>query len=247
MVGQRKRSKMSKIIAIDLGGTFLRSAIVKGNKIINYTKVKTPKTKSLLLKELINSISNLMDKDVKGIGIACPGPLSNGIIRNPPNLALQNFNLQKFIQNKFHKKTKVKNDANCVALAESKYGVKKKNFIIMTLGTGIGGGIIINGKLYVGEQSYASEFGHLVNNGKYLEKIWQARGGINYVSQGIGSLINIFDPEIVVLTGGVKDKVKLLKQIKQQTKKYIYIPNKSNIIWSKLKHPGILGASLLVK
>ena len=236
----------NKVIAIDLGGTFLRTALVKGSKILKYNKKPTPKNKKKLLDLLVSSISELMSKDVKGIGIACPGPLGNGIVKNPPNLILQNFNLQRFIQNKFHKKTKIENDANCVALAESKYGCKKKNFLVMTLGTGIGGGIIINNQLYTGANGYASEFGHMINKGKFLEKIWQTHMGMNYVTQEIGSLVNIFDPEEIIITGGVKDKNKILKQIKQQIKKYIYIPNSPKISWSKVRHPGILGASLLV-
>ena len=236
----------NKVIAIDLGGTSLRTALVKGSKILKYNTKPTPKNKNKLLDLLVSSIFELMSKDVKGIGIACPGPLSNGIVKNPPNLVLQNFNLQRFIQNKFHKKTKIENDANCVALAESKYGGKKKNFLIMTLGTGIGGGIIINNQLYTGANGYASEFGHMINKGKFLEKIWQTHKGMNYVTQEIGSLINIFDPEEIIITGGVKDKNKILKQIKQQIKKYIYIPSSPKIRWSKVKHPGILGASLLI-
>ena len=67
-----------------------------------------------------------------------------------------------------------------------------------------------------------------------------------YLGQGIASLINSFDPEVVILNGGVKESGSAyLKLIKKQTKKYMIIPRKPNIQWSKLKHPGVLGASLI--
>jgi len=141
---------MSKVIAIDLGGTNLRVALVKDNKILKYIKKKTPKNKNDLLKEMVDSIFSLMTEDVKAIGVGSPGPLKNGIIQNPPNLPFRNFNLKKYLELQFKKRVVIENDAKCVAIAEANLGCRKKNFIILTLGTGIGGGIIINGKLYKG-------------------------------------------------------------------------------------------------
>jgi len=120
----------NKVIAVDLGGTNLRTAIVKNNKILKYEKKTTPKNQTDLIKELIESINNLMTKDIKGIGVASPGPLENGIIKNPPNISLQNYNLKKALRGKFKVKVEIENDANCVALAESKFGCKKNNFFI---------------------------------------------------------------------------------------------------------------------
>ncbi len=256
-----------KTIAVDLGGTYLRVALLRNNKILKYMKRKTPKEKNSLIKELMDSISSLMDKDVKGIGIACVGPLKEGVIKNPPNLSLRNFNLKKVIENKFHKKTRIENDANCVALAESKFGCKKKNFIVLTLGTGLGGGIMINGELYKGK-GYGGELGHIIlDNGQYFEDLWKKRKFLikdllkkrdrknkkilnrvsMYLGQGIASLINIFDPEVVILSGGAREAGQVfLNMIKKQAEKYVMIPNKPDIRWTKLKHPGILGASLLV-
>ena len=92
------------------------------------------------------------------MGTGEPGPLENGIIKNPPNLPLRNFNLKKELEKRFHKKVVIENDVHCVALAEAKLGCKKKNFVVLAFGTGIGGGIIIEGKLYTG-QGYAGELG----------------------------------------------------------------------------------------
>ncbi len=70
---------------------------------------------------------------------------------------------------------------------------------------------------------------------------------LSNIGKGIGSLINIFDPEIVVLNGGMKEVgEKLLRLIRAETQKYVLLPRRVEIIWSKLDHPGTLGASLLV-
>jgi glucokinase len=256
---------MSRIIAVDLGGTNLRVGLVKDNKILKYIKKKTPKNQEKLLKEMVDSISRLMTTDVKAIGVGSPGPLENGIIKNPPNLPFRNFNLKKFLQDKFKKRVVIENDAKCVAIAESKLGCKKKNFIILTLGTGIGGGIIINNQLYKG-QGCAGELGHMIlDNGKDFETLWKEKGKqikelfenndkkklervAMYLGQGIGNLINIFDPEIVIIAGGVRENgEKFLKMIRKQVKKYQIIQRNVEIKFSKLEHPGVLGAGLLVR
>lgn len=267
-----------KIIAVDLGGTNLRVSLVQNNKILRYIKNDTPKTKRELLKVLYDSIKILMSRDVIGIGVGSPGPLVNGVIKNPPNIPLRNFNLKKELEKRFHKKVVVENDVHCVALAEAELGCKKKNFVVFAFGTGVGGGIIINGKLYLG-QGYAGELGHItLCNGKYLEELWQENARYikehfgkdilikdlikmknkeadmvlesisDHMGQGIASIINIFDPEIVVLNGGLKEAGDaLLDRIKKHTKQHIILPRETQIIWSKLDHPGTLGASLLIK
>jgi glucokinase len=268
----------NKVVAVDIGGTNLRVALVRGKKILKYIKKPTPKIKKKLLNVLVSMIKQVIEPGVKGIGVGSPGPLKNGIIKNPPNLALKNFNLEKFLQEKFKKKVVVGNDANCVALAELEYGVRKNNFIILTLGTGIGGGVIIHGKIYKG-QGNAGELGHIIiDHGKDFETLWQsrvkeskkvfgrvltikellkvrdrrARKIVNkvsvYLGQGIASLIDAFDPEIVVLMGGAREAGrKFLRMIKKETYKFSILPKKTKIKWSKIGHPGILGAGLLVK
>ena len=268
----------NKVIAVDLGGTNLRVGLVEGKKVLKYIKKPTPKTKKLLLDLMVSMISQVINKDVKGIGIGSPGPLKDGVIKNPQNIALKNFDLQGFLKKKFNTKVVVGNDADVVAMAEARYGVKKKNFFILTLGTGIGGGIIINGRLYRG-QGYAGELGSVyTHDGKTMEDLWKemrfkcrkyfgremlvkellkskdknAKSILNdtakYLGQGIASLINVFDPEVVVLKGGVREAGnKFLGMIRREANKYNLLPKKVNVQWSKLDHPGILGASLLVK
>lgn len=268
-----------RVISVDLGGTYIRTALVEGKKIFNYEKIAIPKTKKQILQTLIKHISQFYNPSIRGIGVASPGPLKNGIIKLTPNLPFKNFNLKKFLEKKFNILVRVENDANCVALAEAKYGVKKNNFFILTLGTGIGGGIIINKKLY---DSYGmgNELGHIyltkektfedLASGKAIEKqtkkIFGKKILINdlikmkdrkaislvdkittYYGQAIGSLINILNPEIIVLAGGMKKAGKpFIKLINKKTKKYTLLPKKYDIVWTKLSHPGILGASLLI-
>ncbi|MBR9704431.1 ROK family protein, partial [Candidatus Pacearchaeota archaeon] len=219
----------------------------------------------------------LFNTSIKGIGVSSAGPLLNGVIMNPPNLPIRNFNIKKFLKKKYKVKVEVENDANCVALAESRIGVKKKNFFILTLGTGIGGGVIINGELYTGN-GYAGELGHVVINGdgdmedrwRYHIKRAKKHFGsdilikdmiknrdpkcqkiisdmFDTLSKGIGSLINVFDPDVVVLNGGVKEIGDLfIKPIRKRVSKYVIIPKKYNIVWSKLYKPNLVGASFLV-
>jgi len=266
-----------KVISIDLGGTNFRVALVKDGKIINYFKKKTSKNKKDLLIDFVNAINEFNSRQVKGIGVSAPGPLINGVIKNPPNLPLQNFDLKNFLKRRYNKRVEVENDANCVALAEAKMGVKKKNFFVLTLGTGIGGGVVIDGEVYSGG-GYASEPGHMImDNNKDFETLWQenrkrcekyfgkgilikdllkmkekrakevVENNTRYLGQGISNLIDIFDPEIVVLSGGVRETGnKFLDMIRQQARKYTIIPRMPQIKWSKLDHPNIIGASLLI-
>lgn len=270
---------MAKVIAVDLGGTNLRVSLVQNNKVVKYIKNKTPKTQKELVDLMIQGIEQLMDKDVKGIGIASAGPLEKGIIKNPPNLPLRNYNLKAVLEKRFKKKVEICNDAHSVAFAELKLGVKKNNFIVLTIGTGVGGGIIIDGKLYEG-RGYGGEMGHIIlDNGKSFEKLvgWKYTKELSkktfgkelmindllklnnskskeilnkitmHLGQGIGSLINVFDPEVVVLAGGVKETGKVyLDMVKKEVKKYVILPRTTPIQWSKLDHPGTLGASLLI-
>jgi len=271
---------MSKeVIAVDLGGTNLRAAHIKNGKIVDYVRKPTSMKKEELLKDMFELISGFMGKGVKGIGIACPGPLKDGVIKNPPNIPLKNYDLKGVIKKKFKVRVEVENDASCVALAEYKLGVKKKNFFVLTLGTGVGGGIIIDGKLY-NREGLGGELGSIyLTQEKTLQDLVGARaiGEItkeafgsemnvgdlvkmkdskskkiveeiaNYLGQGIGSLINIFDPEVVVLAGGMRHSgPEFLEMIREKTKKYILLEKKFDIVWSKLEHAGCLGAGLLL-
>jgi glucokinase len=236
-------------IGIDIGGTSIKAGIVSGNKIIKTARIKTGKTKKEVIANLFKIIKELDNKKVKAIGIGCPGPADyqKGVIGNTPNIPLQNVKLKRIIENKFRKKVVMANDAQCFVLGES-VRLKKKNAVGLTLGTGVGGGIVIDGRLYTGNGN-AGHFGHCtikfdgnkssVNQGsiesyvsaKSIEKNYHkkpenlsmkewAKVGEN-LGIGIANLINSFDPEIVVIGGGVaesfnKFKAGMLKEVKKR-------------------------------
>ncbi|MFQ5531282.1 MAG: ROK family protein [Candidatus Nanoarchaeia archaeon] len=274
-----------EVIAIDLGGTHFRIAIVRNGKLRGYEKHETPKSKSEILRLLDKEIKKHVDKNTKGVGVSVAGGIYNGVIELSPNLPLKGFNIKKFIEKSCKRKIKVvvENDANCFALGEAVYGVKKKNFFTLTFGTGIGGGIIIDGKLYVGRGN-AGELGHIMLsrgrdfehyagqkaliklikkyynvktvNEKVIVKILYSKDSkakkirnelTDYYGQGIASLINILDPEVVVLGGGMSNLGKpFLNQIIKATRKHSFLQKLPPIQWSRLKNAGILGAGELV-
>ena len=162
-----------KVIAFDIGGTSIRCGLVRNNKILKFVQCETPKSKKLFLNKICEFIEGFMDGDVAGIGIGFPAPVKDGIVKNPPNVNLNNFNLKKYLEKKFGKIVEVANDVDCVALAELRMGVKKKNFFVIALGTGIGGGVVVDGELYHGGGGYGSELGHIIIRGKDFESLWK--------------------------------------------------------------------------
>lgn len=265
-----------EVIAVDIGGTNTRIALVNNNKIKNIFMYSTPKNKNKFLSELFCNIETMKKNTTAGIGIACPGPLKNGIILNPPNIPIRNYNLKSEMEKRFKIKTIVENDAKCSAIAEHRFGCKKDNFILLTLGTGIGGGIFIDGKLlnkndlgtepgyiYLSDKTFEESASNIaVRNlskkyiGKALDfsKISKKENPktvkiyniiVENISKGIGSLINIFNPEAVILSGGMTNDKCLIKEIKKRVKKYILLPSSYDIRKSNLKYSGIIGASLL--
>ncbi len=266
-----------KVIALDIGGTYMRCAVVKENKIFRYEKVETPRDEKLFLKKIIELIKKYDSDNVNGIGVAIAGPVKNGVVENPPNLPIKNFDLKKYLFKHFKKRIEVKNDGVCSSLAELKFGGRKNNFILLTFGTGIGGGIIINGKEYSGEGA-AGEFGHIYLEGKFFEDSWKntrkriiknynqlvsfdefikknekesnkiLEEASDYIAKGIVSLINSFDPEEVIIRGCItKGGDKFLSLIKKKIKKYSFFEKTTQINYSELEHSGVIGAGLLVK
>ena len=166
------------ILAIDIGGTKIASALVSlernSFKIFDYQKIKTPKNKKEFIQKIIELTvyykqGNSFDKI--GIGIAGQVNDKNGVVKYVPNIKfLKNLDLKEIIENAAKKKAAINNDVKCFALAENKFGKLRehKDAVYLTVGTGIGGAIEVNGKLYNGENNTAGEFGHLVivYNGK---------------------------------------------------------------------------------
>jgi glucokinase len=159
-------------IGVDLGGTNIKLGLVsKAGKIIEKTSVITEAEKGpeKVVKNISKGIDFLISKanvKIKGIGIGFPGVVSTkkGMVENPPNLpGWKKVFLGKIIQKKFRLPTYVENDANAAAIGEMIFGAGKNydSFIMITLGTGVGGGIVLNKKIYRGQFGAAGEIGHI--------------------------------------------------------------------------------------
>ena len=155
-------------IGIDIGGT--KCAVVKGRKgnrgeieILDKIRFETT-DKNETLERIFGAVEKLMP--CEKIGISCGGPLDEGrgIILSPPNLpGWDEVHITEMLEKRFGVPAKLCNDANACALAEWKFGAGKgsSNMIFMTFGTGLGAGLIIDGKLYSGTNGMAGEAGHV--------------------------------------------------------------------------------------
>ncbi|MGE5402200.1 MAG: ROK family protein [Ignavibacteriales bacterium] len=160
------------VIGVDLGGTSIKVGVVsKEGKLVKKVFVDTlasqgPKVVVNQIKKGIDLVIGDYKKEVGGIGIGSPGVVSmkKGTVENPPNLpGWTKVPLGKLIEKEFNIRTVVENDANAAAVGELIFGAGKNfsDFVMVTLGTGVGGGIIIDGKLYRGEKGAAGELGHM--------------------------------------------------------------------------------------
>ena len=259
------------VVGVDLGGTKISTALsdLEG-KIINQTTIPTDahEDEVPVLNRIINSIEKVVNdsavsyEDIKGIGIGSPGPLDakQGIIITTPNLPFKNFNLVKPISEKFGVPVFLDNDANVAAIGEFMFGAGKgaENIVFFTVSTGVGGGAILNGKVYRGHTSNALEIGHMTvaphgprcncgnvgcveatssgtaiakrahealstkvetslrkyENVTSYEVFVEAAAGdpvakdiiddaMNYLGIAVANAVSIFDPEYVIIGGGV--------------------------------------------
>jgi predicted NBD/HSP70 family sugar kinase len=169
------------ILGIDIGGTFTKFGLIDKNwKIVKFEQIPTPPTKKAVFSLLVNKIKVYLPV-INKIGIGVPGTIdrrSEKILKTP-NAALSDFPLIKALKKKFNLPIKMENDANCFALAEALVGSGKKyNLVVgLTLGSGVGGGIIFNKRIYYGRRS-AGELGHQFidyKNNKDLESFIGAK------------------------------------------------------------------------
>jgi len=160
-------------LGLDIGGT--KCAVVVGNSSFSIKRKITFETRTerghqAILLEFQEHIESLLaeysDYNLKRIGISCGGPLDSkeGIIYSPPNLpGWDNVPVTKIFSDKFGVETALQNDANACALAEWLMGAGKgtSNMVFLTFGTGMGAGLILNGKLYSGTNDLGGEVGHI--------------------------------------------------------------------------------------
>jgi len=161
-------------IGIDIGGTGTKYGIVDrdGNVLFSgEISTKKHKTVNTFIDDLHEAVSEVIDKAggtgrMKGMGVGAPnGNYYTGMIEYAPNLPWQGIiPLAKLISDKFQLPVTLTNDANAAAIGEMMYGAAKgmKDFIMITLGTGVGSGIVANGALIYGHDGFAGELGHTI-------------------------------------------------------------------------------------
>ena len=195
------------ILAIDIGGTMIKYGLVSSDgEILSTDKIETEAEKGL--ENILNKIDNIFKRYKKNnpVGIAVSGTGQiNGMIGKVigGNPIIPNWigtNLVKILEEKYNLPIVLENDVNCVALGEKWIGAGKdlSNFICLTIGTGIGGGIILNNQLFRGENFVAGEFGHtLIKKGEF-EQFASTTALIRLVKERTGKILNgkeIFDLE----------------------------------------------------
>jgi glucokinase len=165
--------KQEVIAGVDIGGTNTVLGLIDNEN--NYLAEKSFETKSengidVYIERLVNSINEIFEKfsdahELIGIGLAAPNAnFLTGIIENSVNLKWRNVNLVDLIKKHFNIPIAMINDANAAALGEQICGSAKgmRNFIVLTLGTGLGSGIVVDGNLIYGENGLAGELGHVI-------------------------------------------------------------------------------------
>lgn len=307
-------------IGVDIGGTKIESVLVRSDgSVATSIKINTPSNTNpdYIVQTIYASIDGIMlerKEFIKGIGIGAPGQvdLRSGKIIYAPNLNWHNVPLRELLQKKYALPVFVDNDVRCAMLAEYKFGSAKNvsNFFCVFVGTGIGGGIMVNGKVLRGTTNSAAEIGHITiekegprcNCGNLgcleslasgpkiiayvikklkekksiikdivdndlekinidvIQKAFELRDKVaidaleraaEYIGAGVASLINVLNPEMVILGGGVINASSaLFAMIKDIALKRVLNVSRSNleiVTPSLKKHVGAIGASLLIE
>ncbi|MDO5141456.1 MAG: ROK family protein [Eubacteriales bacterium] len=304
-------------LGIDLGGTSVKAALCEEHgKVLAKKSIPTraddAETLCADMKQIALSLCRGMGvslAQITGIGIGAPGSVDKAscTLKFGPNLGLRDVCFAEAFLPEFHCAVRIENDANCAALGEATVGAARdaKNMLMVTLGTGVGGGIIIDGKLYTGSNGIAGEMGHLVirEDGepcgcgrkgcleayasatafvKFAERALaagresslQAQAGhldakqicdavdagdplacelfeqyCKDLSCGLASYINIFQPECIVLGGGLAGYgEKLLEPLRRLTLSQTFRAdaNDTELVCASLGNDaGMIGAAML--
>ena len=235
------------IIGVDLGGTNIRAGKVVADKIIQLAKEPTPAagSQSEVLEKLIAVIDKCFDENTKSIGIGVPSvvDVEKGIVYDVVNIpSWKVVPLKDILESRFKVPVYVNNDANCFALGEKYYGKARscKSIVGLTIGTGMGSGLIFNGKLYEGKNCCAGEFGNIPYLNSNFEHYCSGQffseekstsaietnkrallGDLaaiqlyaefgSHLGQAIKSMLYAYDPEIIILGGSLTKAFDLFK------------------------------------
>ena len=283
-------------IGIDLGGTKIEAILLDEElNVLERKRIPTPRNSYSKILESISSLVLDLSLQISefSLGVCTPGTISkqSGLIKNSNTQSLIGKSLKEDLETKLERKLFMENDANCFAMAEAKLGAGCGYNVVfgVIIGTGVGGGIVIDGKLYRGRNYIGGEWGHhtLHNNGiscycgkmgcaeKYLsgpslEKNWERLTGksqslpeiisntdqinqkwkdqfLENFGYGLANVIDILDPDVIVLGGGISNIEFLYTEGKDSVydkvfSDYIDTP----ILRNKLgDSAGVFGAALL--
>lgn len=232
------------VVGVDLGGTNIRLGRVSdgsADKIIS-AKISAGESKETILNEIINAVNSQFDEEISGIGIGVPSvvDVENGIVYDVHNIpSWREVHLKEILQDKFNVPVQVNNDVNCFVLGEKYFGKAKdyRNIVGLALGTGLGGGIIIDNNLYSGSNCGAGEFGLMPYgnhnyeyycSGQFFKNEYGLAGEEVFIraNQGDTEALDIFsrfgkhlgnailsilyslDPEIIILGGSISNSMK---------------------------------------
>ena len=291
-------------IGVDLGATNIAAAIVDHNgEIARRLSVRTKPERgapeiaddiAALCLSLIDE-KKLSKDDIAAIGVGIPGVAikETGMAHLCPNLFWHDVPIRDLLKKKLGLPVYIGNDANAAALAELTAGAfrGRQNCVLITLGSGIGGGIILNGKIFTGAHGIAGEIGHMAfdldgkpcacgnpgcferyasanalmcaANQKDAEAVIDAvKKGISsaakaferyvyFLARGIVSIINIYDPEIIALGGGLSNAGEfLLSAVKEKVTENLSfkrMPSAEIVIAALGSDAGVIGAAMLAK
>ena len=284
-------------IGIDLGGTKTEGIILNDNlEPIERKRISTPQNDyNAILNSVVDLVNDLKTKtNDSTIGICTPGAISKktGLIKNSNTQCLIGMPLKEDLEKALGQKVSMENDANCFAMAEAKMGAAKDYDVVfgVIMGTGVGGGIVINKKIHHGRTNIAGEWGHhtLHQNGNKcycgkngcvetyisgpaLEKRWNELTGkkdslpqiiqnfdddkaiqwknefLHNFGTALANVIDILDPDAIVLGGGVSN----VSFLYDEGKKAVYDSVFSDLVDTPIlknqlgDSAGVFGASLL--
>lgn len=236
------------LIGVDIGGTKIHFARIEAEKVVAETRIPTraDRNKEDIVNDIIDGIRTISDGSAKGIGLGVPGlvDMKEGVVRKVNNIpSWQDLHLRDNIEQTLGIPAFLGNDANCFALGEKYFGKGRgaSDLVCLSLGTGVGAGMILNDKLYEGNCQMAGEFGgvpyldadyELYASGKFFKKFYdecaeelalRAEKGDetaqrafmeygNHVGNLLQSIIYSCAPECIILGGSLTKSYDLFRQ-----------------------------------
>jgi glucokinase len=229
-----------QVIGIDLGGTQVRAGIVNEKNVSGIISVSIPASGTVeeVLEVLYQQIDSLINSSIKAIGIGVPSvvDLEKGIVYDVQNIpSWKEVNLKSRMEDRYRLPVLVNNDANCFALGEKYFGKGQQvhSMIGLSIGTGLGAGIIIQDKLYAGINCGAGEFGEVAYldhnyeyyaSGQFFKNFYESTGKIifqkaeqgdeqamiifeefgRHLGNAIKMILCTYDPELIIIGGSIK-------------------------------------------